>query len=88
MFGKCAICGWYARLLVDHNHSTGDIRGYICYSCNRRLVEIEAGIHKHQSFITIFSNFVVETDCSLYHQYLRAPPLETLDFNRAFWFSK
>ena len=36
--GCCAICGkkrW--RLVVDHNHKTGKIRGLLCNSCNSLL---------------------------------------------------
>lgn len=40
--GKCAICGkgpggmsnTKKRLVVDHNHKTGKIRGLLCGSCN------------------------------------------------------
>ena len=35
--GVCAICGNppdRSRLSVDHNHSTGQIRGLLCNSCN------------------------------------------------------
>ncbi len=44
--GLCAICGEpevakfhgkVRRLAVDHNHTTGDIRGLVCYKCNTRL---------------------------------------------------
>lgn len=37
--GKCAICqvatGAYRRLAVDHNHSTGTVRGLLCSPCNQ-----------------------------------------------------
>lgn len=33
--GRCAICGDQpSRLVVDHNHSTGLVRGLLCQSCN------------------------------------------------------
>ena len=41
--GKCAICGAYepggkrARFCIDHCHTTGDIRGLLCISCNSGL---------------------------------------------------
>jgi hypothetical protein len=40
---QCAICkkprsAFKNRLSVDHNHSSGKIRGLLCYYCNRRLV--------------------------------------------------
>lgn len=35
---ECQICGIYAKSLhIDHNHSTGKIRGVLCHKCNRAL---------------------------------------------------
>lgn len=34
----CALCERKdKRLVVDHEHSTGKVRGYLCHSCNRSL---------------------------------------------------
>jgi len=76
--GKCSICGWYARLFKDHSHATGFLRGYVCVRCNNVLASIEWGKHRHECYHFVVGAFVVDVDCSRYHQYLRAPPLERL----------
>jgi hypothetical protein len=35
--GVCAACGNAAKLVVDHNHETGAVRGLLCQSCNSAL---------------------------------------------------
>lgn len=38
--GVCAVCGkppGKRRLAVDHNHSTGEVRGLLCIKCNAAL---------------------------------------------------
>lgn len=35
--GKCLICEKEGKLDVDHNHSTGEIRGLLCNACNRGI---------------------------------------------------
>jgi hypothetical protein len=32
--GRCAICGSDSKLKLDHNHTTGRIRGPLCHFCN------------------------------------------------------
>ena len=39
--GMCAYCGEFARLMVDHNHTTGAARGMICPRCNQIAGAIE-----------------------------------------------
>lgn len=40
---RCALCGKHKsrftrRLHLDHNHKTGQVRGILCFFCNRRRV--------------------------------------------------
>lgn len=35
--GKCMICHQEDRLVIDHNHKTGDFRGLLCYTHNAGL---------------------------------------------------
>jgi len=39
--GKCACCGGVRKLVVDHNHKTGVVRGLICNYCNMAIGFIE-----------------------------------------------
>lgn len=49
--GVCAICKeradgnrtWTKKLAIDHDHSTGKVRGLLCFRCNTRLGHIESG---------------------------------------------
>ncbi len=35
--GRCAICKKEARLVIDHNHTTGQVRNLLCTGCNTLL---------------------------------------------------
>jgi len=55
--GRCAICGGegfkmaehhIVKLVVDHNHSTGEVRGLLCHNCNRAIGLLQ---ENEQSFL-------------------------------------
>ncbi len=60
--GVCAICGQTAKLVLDHCHTTGKLRGALCEICNVGLSAVEArpGFIKH---------------AELYLQYWSAQPM-------------
>ena len=35
--GKCLVCGQYRKLVVDHCHEKGHVRGLLCSDCNAGL---------------------------------------------------
>ncbi len=39
---RCAICGKQGRLVVDHCHASGKVRGLLCNPCNAALAFVEA----------------------------------------------
>jgi len=48
--GRCAVCkrtasSFKRQLAVDHDHSTGEIRGLLCLYCNRWIV----GRHRREN---------------------------------------
>ena len=34
---QCEICGAIGKVCLDHNHKTGEFRGWICHRCNLAL---------------------------------------------------
>ena len=39
--GKCKLCPSKDKLVVDHSHATGKLRGILCYACNTGIGHIE-----------------------------------------------
>lgn len=58
--GRCAICGayqienakGYEMLCVDHNHSTGTVRGLLCRKCNAGIGQLKDNIHLLENAIS------------------------------------
>ena len=63
--GVCAICGsmpdvskhGFARLVVDHDHATGKIRGLLCNNCNRALGLMKDDEITIQKFLDYLARF-------------------------------
>ena len=53
--GVCAICSRTDRLVVDHNHDTGVVRGLICHKCNRGL----GHFNDDPSLLTLAAEYLV-----------------------------
>jgi hypothetical protein len=39
---RCAVCRKRRRLVVDHNHETGEVRGLLCDHCNHIVGILES----------------------------------------------
>lgn len=54
LVGKCEICSRKRNLVLDHDHSSDEIRGFICYRCNVALGVFEdslQGLEKAQNYL-------------------------------------
>lgn len=48
--GPCEICGKVCDLRYDHDHTTGEFRGWLCNNCNMKLdwyIEQRKGIERY-----------------------------------------
>lgn len=55
--GRCACCGDVAKLVVDHDHSTGDFRGLICNHCNMGLGQFKDSVARLQSAVEYLNKY-------------------------------
>lgn len=52
--GRCAVCGKTRKLAVDHCHSSGRVRGLLCYPCNIALGQVNDDadlLHKLAAYV-------------------------------------
>ena len=49
--GACACCHEVKRLVIDHDHDTGKIRGLLCSTCNTGLGHFSDSLDKLQKAI-------------------------------------
>lgn len=63
---KCAICGRKRskkrKLAIDHNHTTGKMRGIICIQCNSMLGHAKDNIETLKSAIVYIKKYKQEED--------------------------
>lgn len=61
--GCCAICqsklnsSRYTKFAVDHDHTTGKVRGLLCTSCNTAIGLMKDSVIRLQSAITYLQGF-------------------------------
>lgn len=60
--GKCAICSqpeasFKRKLHVDHNHSTGQVRGLLCTQCNPGIGYFQESIERLEMALTYLKKF-------------------------------
>lgn len=53
---KCLICNSSEKLVVDHDHKTGKVRGMLCNHCNRGLGHFRDSLDALQKAIDYLKN--------------------------------
>lgn len=62
--GRCEACGRKQPLEVEHNHSSGHIRGLVCHSCNVKISHLERWTGEHPEHWSGIVAFLKERDPS------------------------
>jgi len=63
--GKCAVCGKKKRLVVDHNHKTGKVRGLLCDKCNSGLGLFDDNAKRLSQAINYLKNYLTSQQNSV-----------------------
>lgn len=83
---ECACCGQRAKLVIDHDHDTGELRGLICSSCNTGIGQLGDSIEGLQRAIDYLRTPVEQPT----EQWSRRPPggprKLTIEQVEAIWF--
>ncbi len=63
----CSICGKHQslfkkKLMVDHNHSTGQVRGLLCSKCNIGLGYVEESIQILENMIKYLRHWTISNE--------------------------
>ena len=53
---SCAICGSDGAMVLDHDHATGELRGFLCNPCNGALGMMRDNISRLESAIAYLSD--------------------------------
>lgn len=59
--GKCAICGGRRKLVIDHCHTSGAVRGLLCNRCNVALGSMGdslEGLKRAQSYLEAHDAYI------------------------------
>lgn len=55
--GLCAICSYDGKLVVDHDHTLGTVRGLLCNRCNLALGSFDDNIEKVRAAYKYLADF-------------------------------
>ena len=58
--GRCGLCGFRDRLVEDHDHATGMVRGMLCRQCNSAEGLRDHNLGKWRSGMTVAAALHVE----------------------------
>ena len=54
---RCAICNSTQKLVIDHNHTSGKVRGLLCSKCNLGLGHFKDDISNLKEAIKYLNNY-------------------------------